>query len=195
MTAKAAALALLVAAGAAAAGARTWREGEPIPLMSIDEARAEAFPGATWRIERRSLGREASARVARRSGRPVEAGPVEVHVATRDGRTVGYGLVLEEVGLHHPITFFVAIGADGRVVDSLVLVYRESRGDEIRLARFRRQLKGLGLRDPIRINRDVIHITGATYSCRATTDVLRRALSTLDELGFLGDRAARADAS
>lgn len=187
MTAKIAALAVLAAA--AAAGAQTWREGDPIPLMSIAEARAEAFPDASWRIERRALGREALARVARRTGHPLEAEPIEVHVATRGGRTVGYGLVLEEVGLHHPITFFVAIGADGRVVDSLVLVYRESRGDEIRLTRFRRQLKGLGLRDPIRINRDVIHITGATYSCRASTAVLRRALSTLDELGLIGDRA------
>ena len=62
-----------------------------------------------------------------------------------------------------------------------ILVYRESRGGEVRRQRFLRQYRGKDGRDPIRINRDIINITGATMSVRALNTGVRKSLSLLEE--------------
>ena len=63
-------------------------------------------------------------------------------VAERNGATIGYSLVMNEIGKSEPITFMVAMSPEHRVVDVLVMVFRESRGAEIREKRFLRQFQG-----------------------------------------------------
>lgn len=107
---------------------------------------------------------------------------VTVWVGRKGGDTMGYAVIIEEIGLRHPITFGIGLKPDGRLVDCVVMVFRESRGSEIRDARFRRQLVGKTPSDPIRLNRDVINITGATYSARAATDAIRKAMAIWAEV-------------
>jgi Na+-translocating ferredoxin:NAD+ oxidoreductase RnfG subunit len=165
------------------AEATPLREGDPRVYLSRDEAIKIVLPGArNTRMEIRRLSPEARQRIERKAGRRMAGETVTVIVGTTDSRTVGYAFIIEERGLHHPITFAIGLKPDGTLTDCVVMVFRESRGSEIRDARFRRQLAGKTPSDPIRLNRDVINITGATYSARAATDAIRKAMGIWAEV-------------
>jgi hypothetical protein len=63
-----------------------------------------------------------------------------------------------------------------------ILVYRESRGGEVRRTRFLRQYRGKTGDDPIRTNRDILNIAGATLSVTALNHGVKRVLATLSLL-------------
>ncbi len=83
--------------------------------------------------------------------------------------------VLEEIGKEKPITLGFRV-ADGAIVDSRTLVFRESRGWEIRFPGFARQFRGARLTDDRRLDRAIDGITGATLSVNAYRRLARVAL-------------------
>ncbi len=83
--------------------------------------------------------------------------------------------ILEEIGKHKPITVGLVVTAAG-IEETKVLVYRESRGQEVRHSAFTRQFKGAKLRAGQQLNRTIDGITGATLSVRALTRLARLAL-------------------
>ncbi|MEE8143690.1 MAG: FAD:protein FMN transferase [Planctomycetota bacterium] len=104
----------------------------------------------------------------------------------RQRRVAGYAVITEEIGKYQPITFIVAITSDGKVQDVAVMAYRESHGGEVRRRRFLRQFVGKSLSDPLRVNRDIINISGATLSARSLARGVKKVLYTVDEC-LLGD--------
>ncbi|QSX31747.1 FMN-binding protein [Shewanella cyperi] len=83
--------------------------------------------------------------------------------------------ILEEIGKESPIT--VGIHVDqGHIVRTKVLVYRESRGDEVRHDFFTDQFKSATLTDNLQLDKTIDGITGATLSVRALTKLSRIAL-------------------
>jgi hypothetical protein len=89
-----------------------------------------------------------------------------------DERTVW---ILEAIGRDRPITagFVVAHGA---IVRAAILVYRESRGDEVRHPFFIDQFKGAALKDDGGLDKHIDGITGATLSVRAVSGLAQVAL-------------------
>lgn len=98
----------------------------------------------------------------------------------RDDRTAW---ILEEIGKHEPITTGLIIEA-GELARIRVLIYRESRGWEVRQAFFTRQFRGASLTEDRRLDRPIDGISGATLSVRALTKLARAAL-------YLHQRAMR----
>jgi FMN-binding domain len=83
--------------------------------------------------------------------------------------------ILEETGKEEPITAgFVVV--DGRIDHVRVLVYRESRGHEVRQPSFLRQFKDATLAQGSRLDRDIDGIVGATLSVGAMQRMARLAL-------------------
>lgn len=83
--------------------------------------------------------------------------------------------ILEEIGKEEPITAgFVVRG--GRIEQARVLVYRESRGAEIRYPGFLKQFAGAGLASDRRLDRGIDGISGATLSVGAMDRMARLAL-------------------
>lgn len=105
-----------------------------------------------------------------------------VFVATTGGAVDGYAVIDDEQGQHEAITFAVKLSPQGAVERHEVMVYRESYGEEIVDARFRRQFHGKRAGDPLRAGMDVDVITGATISSRAMVLGVQRALILVDEL-------------
>src|SRR5437867_122717 len=101
-------------------------------------------------------------------------------VAEHEGAVNGYSLVINEIGKSEPITFMVVMNPEHRVVDVLVMVFRESRGAEIREKRFLRQFQGKRSGDPIAINNDIVNYSGATLSSKAISRGVKRALGLLN---------------
>lgn len=90
----------------------------------------------------------------------------------RDGRSTW---VLEEIGKEEPITVGIVID-HGKVGLIRVLIFRESRGDEVRHPFFTEQFEGAALRGDRELDRPIDGITGATLSVRALTKLARLAL-------------------
>jgi H+/Na+-translocating ferredoxin:NAD+ oxidoreductase subunit G len=101
--------------------------------------------------------------------------------AETNGKVDGYAVLQETIGKHRPISYLVGVTPDGKVSNVEVLVYRESKGSEVRMKRFNSQYEGKTVLDPIRINKDIINITGATMSVRSVSAGVKRALVLIDE--------------
>jgi len=83
--------------------------------------------------------------------------------------------ILEETGKEELITAgFVVV--NGRIDHVRVLVYRESRGQEIRQTSFLKQFKDARLAQGNRLDRDIDGIVGATLSVGAMERMTRLAL-------------------
>ncbi len=90
----------------------------------------------------------------------------------RNGRSVW---ILEEVGKEHPFTVGWVI-EDQKVIDTKVLVYRETRGWEVRYPFFTRQFEGAGLTAEKQLDSRIDGISGATLSVRAMRRMAELAL-------------------
>ena len=80
------------------------------------------------------------------------------------------------LGKHEYITFAVAVDAKGAARAVEVLEYKETYGYEIRNEAWRAQFRGKTAADPVKLEKDVMNIGGATLSCRHITDGVRRLL-------------------
>jgi len=83
--------------------------------------------------------------------------------------------ILEEIGKEELITAGFVV-ADGHIDHVRVLVYRESRGGEVRYPAFLKQFKEAKLAQGDRLDRQIDGISGATLSVGATERMARLAL-------------------
>ncbi len=98
--------------------------------------------------------------------------------------------VLEEVGKEQPITMGVVIN-DNMIEDFQILVYRESRGDEVKHMFYRKQFFGGSLvskGEKLRLSERIDGITGATLSVRATKKVAKVALFLHQRTAYSGNK-------
>lgn len=145
--------------------------------LRLDEALARAFPQAdtlwteSWApnvAERQSL--------ETALGWHLPDSSFVFHRGARAGRELGYAMVTEEIGRFKPITFMVQLDPNGEVESVQIMVYRESRGDGVRRKRFLKQFHGKDTGDPLRLNRDITVLSGATLSSRSVTAGVKRVL-------------------
>jgi hypothetical protein len=90
---------------------------------------------------------------------------------------LGHFMVHEVIGRQELITYAVAIGNDGKLKQVEILDYRESHGYEVRNPRWRQQFVNKAYGDKLRLEEDIVNISGATLSCRHVTDGIRRLLA------------------
>lgn len=83
--------------------------------------------------------------------------------------------ILEEIGKERPITAGFVV-ENNKIEDFKVLIFRESRGWEIRNEFFTRQFSGAFLKTNSRLNQSIDNITGATMSVNAMKKLSRMAL-------------------
>jgi hypothetical protein len=105
----------------------------------------------------------------------------DVYIGETGSQVDGYALVQHTIGKHKPMTYMVGVDARGRVSNVELLVFREARGSEVRTKRFNVQYEGKTVLDPVRINKDIINISGATMSVRSMTAGIKRVLVLIDE--------------
>ncbi|HEB58926.1 MAG TPA: FMN-binding protein [Gammaproteobacteria bacterium] len=83
--------------------------------------------------------------------------------------------ILEAIGKEKPITVGVVV-RDGRIEQIKVLVFRESRGQEVQRPAFTAQFRDAQLDENRQLDRSIDGITGATLSVRALKKLARLAL-------------------
>lgn len=83
--------------------------------------------------------------------------------------------ILEEIGKEKPITTGVVVN-NGQIERIKVLVFRESRGWEVRHDFFTNQFKGAAIQTDHQLNKSIDGVSGATLSVRALRKLARLAL-------------------
>ena len=105
----------------------------------------------------------------------------EVHIGETGDTIDGYAMVHNTIGKHKHMTYMVGVDTSGACTDVELLVFREARGSEVRRKRFNAQYEGKTVSDPIRINKDILNISGATMSVRSISAGVKRVLVLVDE--------------
>jgi len=146
--------------------------------LTVEQAQALMFPGATFTTDFRKLTDEQVRAIKNDSG---------VNVLNRDLKawrvsTGGWFIADEVVGKHDFIPFALGIDKDGAVKDVEILEYRESYGGQVREPQWRAQFKGKRHGAKLTLSNDIQNISGATLSSRHITDGLKRLLATYANL-------------
>jgi hypothetical protein len=105
----------------------------------------------------------------------------ELYVGQTGDKVDGYAMIHHTIGKYKHMTYMVGVDAKGRCTDVELLVFRDAKGSEVRTKRFNSQYDGKTVADPIRINKDIINISGATMSVRSMSAGVKRVLVLIDE--------------
>jgi hypothetical protein len=141
--------------------------------LTVEQAQQAIFPGAKLEQAFVALTADQQREIERLAGMPVPRREI------RAWRVPGGGLFIVDdvVGKHELITYALGLNADGSVRQIEILDYRESYGWEIRNPNWRRQFVGKTPADPVRLDKDIRNISGATMSCRHLTEGVKRLLA------------------
>ena len=142
--------------------------------LTVEQAQAVLFPGATLTEDTRTLTKEQVRAIERDSGVNVLTPRLRVWRVS----TGGWFIVDEVVGKHEFITYALGLDADGAVSGVEILDYREAYGDQIRIPAWRAQFQGKRHGARLKLTDDIKNISGATLSCRHITDGVKRLLAT-----------------
>ncbi len=149
--------------------------------MSEKEAIKWAFPKSQQVKEHLlDLSREQITDIEVQSGGIFHESDKKIYTGITKDHIDGHAIITNEIGKFKHITFIVKVSPKGKVEKIAVLTYRESRGGEVRQPRFLHQYKGKKTDDAIKINRDILNITGATMSVRAMNRGVRKVLTILN---------------
>lgn len=105
----------------------------------------------------------------------------EVYVGKTNDKIDGYAMIHNTIGKYKPMTYMVGVDPKGTCTDVELLVFRDAKGSEVGKKRFNSQYDGKTVGDPIRINKDIINISGATMSVRSMSAGVKRVLVLIDE--------------
>lgn len=144
--------------------------------LSIEQAQAILFPGATFQPDNRTLTREQAKAIERASGVDVRNKQLRVWKVS----TGGWFIADDVVGKHEFIPFALGLDNQGAVKGVEILEYREAYGGQIREANWLRQFVAKRPGARLRLDRDIRNISGATLSCKHITDGISRLLATYE---------------
>jgi len=98
------------------------------------------------------------------------------YLAKQKNKLTNVAIILEETGKWGPIKFFVKLDPEGKISDIAVMKYTETRGRPVASRSFLRQFSGKALNDPIKVDNDIVGISGATISSDAACFVAKKAM-------------------
>jgi len=105
----------------------------------------------------------------------------DLYIGHTDDKIDGYAMIHNTIGKYKHMTYMVGVDSTGACTDVELLVFRDAKGSEVRTKRFNSQYDGKTVTDPIRINKDIINISGATMSVRSMSAGVKRVLVLVDE--------------
>jgi Na+-translocating ferredoxin:NAD+ oxidoreductase RnfG subunit len=144
-------------------------------FMSEDDAVKLMLPKS------QRIRREKKEQIEERIGWKFPEESFEVYIGETGDKVDGYAVLHNTIGKHRHMTYMVGVDAEGRCMNVELLVFREAKGSEVGKKRFNSQYEGKTVSDPIRINKDIINISGATMSVRSISAGVKRVLALVDE--------------
>jgi Na+-transporting NADH:ubiquinone oxidoreductase subunit NqrC len=147
--------------------------------FTADAVKKALFPEAMSFADRSvTLSKAQMTSIAKASGTRVTSAKVSVFEAQGANGKLGMLFIDKVYGKHEFITFALALDSGGSVRGIEIMDYRESYGDQIRQPKWRTQFDGKRSGQPLRIDKEILNISGATLSCVHITEGVRRLLAT-----------------
>jgi thiamine biosynthesis lipoprotein len=150
-------------------------------FLTEEEAIKTIFPNGETVLRREVALDDETRRAVQKHLKAPTPERIVLFVGVREGKPSGYAMITEEVGKYLPITFIVGVTPEGKVADVAVMVHREHIGAECAARRYLKQFPGKSLESPLRRNRDLLTMAGATLSCDAVARGTRRVLAIVNE--------------
>lgn len=158
-------------------------------FLTEEQALAQAFPDCNEILtDEFRITPEEKRKLEKFLARRLYENGFKVYIGKHNGEIKGYAMITEEIGKFHPFTFIVEVKPNGKIHNIAVLVYRETRGGDVARKRFLYQFIGKSIKHPVRINKDIINITGATMSVDCMCAGVRKVLAVLNEYYLNGRR-------
>lgn len=159
----------LLALAAAAASANVF--------MTRSEALAWAFPDAD-RVDSKSfaLTDDQLQRIEALAQSKLDSKLVTLYTGVRGGAVIGYAYIDLHTVRTQQGAFLIVIAPDGRVERLRVIAFHEPQ-EYLPPQRWLEQFEGKQVTDPLRVEREVHGIAGATLSSQAVAGAVRRALA------------------
>ena len=114
--------------------------------------------------------------------RSIDNQEFKIFTALKMSETLGWAVVVEEMGKIKPITFLIGIDKHGKILDVYILEYRDMFGSEIKRRSFLRQFQGKSVDSPLRVGADIDVVTQATISSRSALEAVKKSLRLISEL-------------
>jgi hypothetical protein len=142
--------------------------------LTLDQAQEALFPGQAMTAVPVKLTPEQIKAVQKASGERVRQSELRLWRAAGGG-----WFYLDQVlGKHEFITYALALDESGAVKGLEILDYRETYGGEVRNAKWRAQFRGKQHGAALKLETDIVNLSGATLSSAHLTDGVRRVLAT-----------------
>jgi Na+-translocating ferredoxin:NAD+ oxidoreductase RnfG subunit len=151
---------------AAPAGATTY--------FTIEQAQQQLLPGQALTPVAVTLTPAQAKAIEQASGVRVRENALKVWRAANGG----WFYVDQVLGKHEFITYALALDAQGAVTGLEILDYRETYGGAVRNPKWRAQFTGKRNGAPLKLDADIVNLSGATLSSAHITDGVRRLLAT-----------------
>ena len=149
---------------------------EAVSYLTLDQAQQAIFPGA--KVSPTSLRLTDAQRKAVEKASGVKVRTPGLKLWRVEGG--GWFFIDDVVGKHEFITYALGLAADGTVKQIEVMDYRENYGDAVRRTDWRAQFTGKKHGAKLKLDDDIRSVSGATLSCRALTDGVKRLLAIHD---------------
>ncbi|GMV50618.1 MAG: hypothetical protein AMXMBFR67_21610 [Nitrospira sp.] len=151
-------------------------------FMTEDEAVKRILP-KSQRIRKETirLPQDKKSLIEQRIGWKFPEESFDLYIGETGDRVDGYAMVHNTIGKYKPMTYMVGVDPLGSCTDVELLIFRDAKGSEVGKKRFNSQYEGKAVTDPIRINKDIINISGATMSVRSMNAGVKRVLVLVDE--------------
>ncbi len=150
---------------------------QAVVYLSTEEALRLAFPAGEQRmtVPLSQLTDAQLAGLKEKTGMPFSSRITHCYQGLKQGKIKGYACIDNMIGKSEYITYLLYIRhPQGEVEFVELMTYRESEGGEIKNPAFLRQFQGKNSEDPVRLERDIRKISGATYSSRALATGARK---------------------
>lgn len=151
---------------AAPAGATTY--------FTVEQAQQQLLPGQAMTPVAITLTAAQAKAIEQASGVRVREKTLKVWRAANGG----WFYVDQVLGKHEFITYALALDAKGAVTGLEILDYRETYGGAVRNPKWRAQFTGKRNGAPLKLDADIVNLSGATLSSAHITDGVRRLLAT-----------------
>lgn len=142
--------------------------------LSVEQAQALMFPGASFTQDFRTLTDDQASAIEKASDTNVRNRQLKVWRVSSGGSFI----VDEVVGKHDFIPIALALDANAAVKSIEILEYREAYGGDVRNPKWLAQFDGKKNGATLQLTDDIQNISGATLSSKHITDGVRRLLAT-----------------
>ena len=142
--------------------------------FTVEQAQQQLFPGLKLTPVPVTLDAAQARQVQQAAGVRVREPALKLWRAANGG-----WFYLDQVlGKHEMITYALALDAHGAVTGLEILDYRETYGGAVRNPKWRAQFTGKKYGAPLKLDADIVNLSGATLSSAHIADGVRRLLAT-----------------